>query len=261
MIRLVFSFLFAVLSFGAASGWASAQTYRVAATPGVSVYTYDQLIEEAATGTWRNPRLTGQVPASAAPLLRQLPFSRFHRLPQNRALALGHPETCPYSVRTNGFDTPQLAAATALEQCLIRVAQFEGYQAEKCGCRLGIVNDLILGDPATTLAIPDFVPTYIEVGGTRVLGLLKHSGLRGSDMPVTFRDVGGQKRCTGTYTIGRLFVNNSFTLSCDMFDGPISGSVGIRDIRSFNPWGLYEGLASDGTSVKIVIAKPLGQPQ
>lgn len=255
MKKLVFWLFLVVLS-----QTAQAQSYGVAGQTGQPVYTYSQLIDEAAIGAWRQAVPGSRIASSSVPLLQQRPFSSFHREQSHRALVLGYPEACPYSVRTVGYDSPELAAAQALEQCLIRVAQFDGYQREGCGCRIAIVDDVIYGDPQEVLALPTVVPAYIQVGSTRTLGLMHHSGIRGRDLAVTFTDVRGRERCSGSYSIGSLVVNNSFELSCDLFEGELSGTVRIQDWRSFNPWGRYEGNSSGGDRVLLTLARPLGHP-
>ena len=252
MIRLVF------LLFLSAPGFA--QSYDFTSRPGASVYTYGQSIDEAANGRWTTDRPAGRIEASEAEILRFAPFSGFHRLGSHRALALGHPETCPFSVRAAGFSSPRLAVANALEQCLIRVSQFDAYQPARCGCRLAIVDDLIVGRPAQTLKVPRFIPAAFTVGGRDILGVLRHSGWRGSDMPISFTDARGTKRCEGVYSMGALVVNNAFTLTCDFYSGALSGTVSVRDITSGNPWGAYQGQSAGGERVSLTIAKPLGHP-
>ncbi len=255
MKKLAFWFLFIVLV-----PTVQAQTYGVTNQTGRPVYTYSQLIDEAAIGAWRRAVPGSRIASSEVPLLQQRPFSGFHRESRHRALALGYPAVCPYSVRAVGYSSPELAAAQALEQCLIRVAQFDGYQREDCGCRIAIVDDVIYGDPEEVLALPEVVPAYIQVGNRRTLGLLYHSGIRGRDLAVTFKDVRGRQRCAGTYSIGALVVNNSFQLSCDLFEGQLSGTIGIRDWRSFNTWVRYEGESMGSHQVLITIGRHLGQP-
>lgn len=213
--------------------------------------------DEAYDGTWRNGVPIASISSDSLEIFQNIPFSGWLNAENHRAFAIGTPASCPYSWRSTGYPTAEMAAMEALQFCTEKVIRFNQHQEGSCGCKLAIVDNQLFVDPAE-LAVPRIAPALWDFGnGTMVAGLLVYDRIFGRNNPIQFVDSGGQLRCQGTYSASIALVDNSFRVNCDFASGTLKGKVGVKNLQSFNPHG--EALVEDenGTRIRLVVAKSI----
>lgn len=212
---------------------------------------------EAYSGSWREGVPVSPVSAESLEIFQNIPFSGWLKSENHRAFAIGTPASCPYSWRSTGYPTAEMAAQEALALCTEKVLRFNQHQAGNCGCKLALVDNQLFVDPAE-LAVPRIAPALWDFGdGTMVAGLLVYDRIFGRNNPVQFLDAGGRPRCQGTYSASVALVDNSFRVNCDFAKGPLKGKLGVKNLQSFNPHG--EALVEDaeGAKFRLVVAKSI----
>lgn len=212
---------------------------------------------EAYAGQWRNGVPMGQVAAEQLEIFQNLPFTGWLKADNHRAFAIGTPASCPYSWRSTGYPSPELAVEEALRYCTEKVLRFNQHQTDQCGCKIAMVNNQLFVDPAE-LSVPRIAPALWDFGnGSMVAGLLIYERIFGRNNPVQFVDSGGQLRCQGTYSASAVLIDNNFKINCDFASGVLKGKVGVKNLQSFNPHG--EALVKDdnGQQIRLVVAKSI----
>lgn len=242
---------------GSAPAAAQKQTLYRANVDASPVTTMNAVETEAYTGNWRHGVPTQAIDPSALEIFQNIPFTGWLSAKNHRAFAIGTPTSCPYSWRSTAYPSAEMAAEEALRHCTKQVLRFNQHQTEDCGCKLAMVNNMLFVDPAE-LALPKIAPALWDFGnGSMVPGLLVYERIFGRNNPVQFVDSGGQLRCQGTYTASAMLIDNSFKVNCDFAAGPLKGKVGVKNLKSFNPHGEAVVKDSNGSEIRLVVAKSI----
>lgn len=212
---------------------------------------------EAYTGHWRTGVPATRVDPKALEIFQNIPFAGWLKAKNHRAFAIGTPPSCPYSWRSTGYPTAEMAAEEALRYCTEKVLRFNQHQTDQCGCKLAMVNNQLYVDPAE-FAVPRIAPALWDFGnGSMVAGLLVYEQIFGGNNPVQFIDSGGKLRCQGTYSASAMLIDNSFKVNCDFADGVLKGKVGVKNLQSFNPHGEAVVKDNQGNQIRLVVAKSI----
>lgn len=217
-----------------------------------------QMVElEAYTGQWREGVPASRVNAKSLEIFQNIPFTGWLKAKNHRAFAIGTPASCPYSWRSTGYPTAEMAAEEALRYCTEKVLRFNQHQTDQCGCKLAMVNNQLYVDPRE-LSVPRIAPALWDFGnGSMVASLLVYEQIFGRNKPVQFIDSGGQLRCQGTYSASAMLIDNSFKVNCDFAAGVLKGKVGVKNLQSFNPHGEAVVKDNQGNQIRLVVAKSI----
>ena len=212
---------------------------------------------EAFAGQWLGGVPTSPVDAASLEILQSFGFRGWLRSQNHRAFAIGAPESCPYSWRSSGYPNREMAVEAALTACVRGALKFNGHQPEQCGCRVAVVDNQLYVD-AAALKVPKIVPALWDFGnGNLIVGVLQYDQLFGRDNAVQFRDNQGNLRCQGSFSASLALIDNSFRLNCDFATGVLRGSLGLRNLQSFNPHGETVVRTDDDRRIRFVVAQSI----
>lgn len=162
---------------------------------------------------------------------------------RHRAIAFGFPASqCPYYYTATSYSSRERAVAYAMVRCLDYVSRIRKLFGERCACRLGAVDDALLG-PRDGFAYRSLLPTVLfraRAGSgdfaVKETGFLEFDGRSGLERPIRLLDRSGAEICSGTYSTEQP-AEGRMRFSCRDEPGSFTGRFRVLGFRGGRAYG------------------------